>query len=96
MKKSLRKQKTVNRRGSIKRRLKKKRKSESIWEKQRKDFYKERGVLVGGIRRIRKVRKKVEEWLKERDSEIQMQKRFERMQKSRQNRWYKEMKTIGF
>lgn len=48
-----------------------------------KTFIKKRGVLVKWIRRIRKVRKKMEEWLKEKDIEVQMQKRFERVQKSR-------------
>lgn len=37
---------------------------------------------------------RVERWLKERDLEIQMQERFERMAKLRWNKRYKEIKTI--
>lgn len=49
----------------------------------RSNFYRARGVSVEWVRRKRERGEKVKVWLKERDVEVQMQERFERVVKSR-------------
>lgn len=46
------------------------------------------------VRRKRVAGEETEGWLKERDIEMQSQERFERVQKSRWNRWYKKAVTL--
>jgi len=67
----------------------------SVWEEQRKSFYEERGVSVEWVRGQRERGVEVREVVEQRDKEIQQQERFERIQRSRWNRWYKEIRTLG-
>ena len=67
----------------------------SIWEEQRKGFYKERGMSEELVKRIRREGGEVIGQLEERDREVQAQERFERIEKSRWNKWYKEIRTVG-
>lgn len=47
------------------------------------------------VRRKRMVREEIEGWLKERAIEVQIQERFKRVQKSKWNKWYKEIRMVG-
>lgn len=47
----------------------KRKEGESVWEEQRNNFYKVRGVSVEWVRRKREIREEVEGWLKESDVE---------------------------
>ncbi|EZA46498.1 hypothetical protein X777_00096 [Ooceraea biroi] len=67
----------------------------SRWEEERKDFYKERGVAVEWVKRRREEGREIRGEIEERDKEVQQQERFERVQKSRWNKWYKEIGKIG-
>lgn len=65
MRKGWRREEAVSGLRSVGKKLKKR---ESMWKKQRKDFYKEREVSVESGKR--EVREEIERWLKETDIEI--------------------------
>jgi len=75
------------------------RKGEKIsgWEKERREFFEERGVGVETEERERREREG-EDWFRElekRDKEKQRRERREKIERSKFNRWYKEVKGKG-
>ena len=66
------------------------------WEEQRKVFYMERGMSAEWVREVRLGGGVVEEELVGKDREVQAQGRMERILSSRWNRWYGEIRTLGF
>lgn len=70
------------------------RRGDSKWERQRKDFYRERGVSTEWVRRRRAEGREGREEIEGRDIKMQQQEKFERVQKSKWNR-YKEMRVLG-
>jgi len=63
---------------------------------QRKEFYSERGISVKWIRRSRKEERVAREEIEDRDRDIQERERYNKVQKSRWNRWYKEMRVSRY
>ncbi|XP_024883228.1 uncharacterized protein LOC112461981 [Temnothorax curvispinosus] len=67
------------------------RKKKSKWEEERKSFYERRGYAVKEIERKRGEGWSSIEELTERDRDIQIQEKDERIRESRYNKWYKEV-----
>lgn len=67
----------------------------SGWEKDRRNFFEERGLEIGMLERKEENGKNWYGEMEERDREIQRRERRERIEGARYNRWYKEIKGEG-
>lgn len=67
-----------------------KRRASSSWEKDRRNFFEERGIGM-----LERKEEEGENWygeMEERDRQMQRKQRRERIERARYNRWYKEVK----
>lgn len=73
-----------------------KRRANSGWEKDRRNFFEERGVEIGMLERKEE---EGENWygeMEERDRQMQRRERRERIERARYNKWYKEVKGKAY
>ncbi|EZA50990.1 hypothetical protein X777_10538 [Ooceraea biroi] len=53
------------------------------------------GVSVEWVRRQREEGREIRQEVEDRDLEVQQQERYGRIERSRWNRWYRELRTLG-